>query len=181
MSLALTQVENTIGIGTFVHGDLKGPGGFRIDGTVEGHVEADGPVIVGEKGIVEGNIRAREVVILGRVRGEVRSAGHLEIGPEGKLVGDVLVTSLRLHRGGVFRGASRMVSAHETSPFGILPAESEPRRRGRTLPPPDGAVPPPPIHTPIHSEIAPIAPMSHQRLQQVEADSIPPRAANANE
>ncbi len=166
-------VENTIGAGTFVHGDLKGPGGFRIDGTVDGHVEADGPVIIGESGSVEGSIRARDVVLLGRVRGDIRATGHLEIGPNGKVVGDVSVTSLRMHKGGVFRGASRMAGAEDlvssTTPFGMLPPE---RRRGRTLPPPDGAVVPPP---PTHSDIAPLPPLptiakSQERLRAVDDD-----------
>ena len=72
----------------------------------------------------------------------------LEIGPQGKIVGDVTVESFRMHKGGVFRGTSRMPGAEDmllattTQPLGL----PEPRRaRGRTLPPPDGAVPPPPV------------------------------------
>lgn len=140
-------VENTIGTGTRVCGDIRGPGGVRIDGTVEGAVEVDGPVVVGEGGTVEGGIRGRDIVILGRVRGDVHAGGHLEIGPKGKIAGDVTMESFRLHKGGVFRGTSRMGGAEEMVHIAELPASTTvPTRgaRGRTLPPPAGAVPPPP-------------------------------------
>jgi cytoskeletal protein CcmA (bactofilin family) len=138
-------VENTLGAGTTVRGDLAGPGGFRVDGTVEGSIDAQGPVVIGESGSVDGSVRGRDVVVLGRVRGDVTATGHLEIGPNGKVVGDVTVESFRMHKGGVFRGTSRMPGADDmvlattTQPLGLPP-----RVRGRTLPPPDGAVPPPP-------------------------------------
>lgn len=136
-------VENTIARGTAVQGDLRGPGGFRVDGRVEGSIDADGPVVIGPEGVVEGAVRGRDVVVLGRVHGDVRAAIHLEIGPKGRVVGDVLTQSLRLHKGGVFRGASRMVLDAEPAPANdiSLPA---PKKRVRTLPPPhDTAVPPP--------------------------------------
>lgn len=140
------EVDNTVGAGTVVRGDVVGPGGFRIDGAVAGSIDAQGPVVVGETGVVDGSIRGRDVVVLGKVRGDVTANGHLEIGPSGKVVGDVTVESFRMHKGGVFRGTSRMPAGDDlkviTQPLGIVPALPE-RRRGRTLPPPDGAVPPP--------------------------------------
>jgi cytoskeletal protein CcmA (bactofilin family) len=127
-----------------VRGDLTGPGGFRIDGTVEGSIDAQGPVVIGEAGVVDGSVRGRDVVVLGKVRGDVVAKAHLEIGPNGKVVGDVTVESFRMHKGGVFRGTSRMPGAEDlttnTHPLGLMPAHP---RGGRTLPPPAGAVPPP--------------------------------------
>ena len=163
------DVENTIGTGSRVCGDLAGPGGFRIDGSVEGAVDAEGPVVVGEGGSVEGSIRGREVVVLGRVRGDVHVTGHLEIGPKGKVLGDISVQSFRMHTGGVFRGTSCMPDGEERGvPALSASSESIAARRGRTLPPPNGAVPPPPSL----AELAEISPLlgvpeeavSHERL-----------------
>lgn len=135
------EVENTIGTGTRVLGDIRGPGGVRIDGTVEGAVEVDGPVVIGEGGTVEGGIRGRDVVVLGKVRGDVHAGGHLEIGPKGKIAGDVTMESFRMHKGGVFRGTSKMGGDDVSLPE--LTAALTRGARGRTLPPPAGAVPPP--------------------------------------
>lgn len=175
------HVESTIGRACTVRGDLHGPGGFRIDGTVEGSVEADGPVVVGEGGTVDGSVRGRDVVVLGRVRGDVRAEGHLEIGPEGKVVGDVTVQSFRMHKGGVFRGTSVMPGAEDlttsTNPFGMLPVGEQERRGGRTLPPPNGAVPPPPSAGELVA-IVPEPVASQERLVTSTSTAAPPRAAD---
>jgi cytoskeletal protein CcmA (bactofilin family) len=138
-------VENTIAAGSCVRGDVSGPGGFRVDGTIDGSLAAEGPVLVGEGGTVDGDIRGRDVTVLGRVRGDVVATGHLEIGPKGKVLGDITVQSFRVHTGGVFRGTSCM-GADEPPALAVFGVVSE-GPRGRTLPPPNGAVPPPPMLT----------------------------------
>lgn len=166
------ETDNLVGAGTNVRGDLRGPGGFRVDGAVTGSVEADGPVVIGEAGSVEGSVKGRDVVVLGRVHGDVSASGHLEIGPKGRVMGDVTVASVRVHVGGTWSGATRIGDVGEaprlatsTSPFGILPVgaaidkkadkkvEKEPT--GRTLPPPLGAVPPPPVPVPVITDARP--------------------------
>jgi cytoskeletal protein CcmA (bactofilin family) len=152
------EVENTIGAGSRVRGDLSGSGGFRIDGTVEGGITADGPVVIGEGGSVEGAVRGRDVVVLGRVRGDVHVSGHLEIGPKGKVLGDITVQSFRMHTGGVFRGLSCMPGEEDAAApallFGVASTSTELETRVRTLPPPNGAVVPPP---PALAELAELA------------------------
>lgn len=135
------------GPATCVRGGLTGPGGFRVDGSVEGAIDADGPVVIGQGGSVEGGIRGRDVVVLGRVRGDVHASGHLEIGPKGQICGDITVHSMRMHKGGVFRGTSSMPGdGQPTLPLLAINTalQSFSGNRGRTLPPPTGAVPPPP-------------------------------------
>jgi cytoskeletal protein CcmA (bactofilin family) len=159
------EVDTLVGRGTDVRGDLRGPGGFRVDGTVMGGVEAEGAVVIGEDGAVEGTVKGRDVVVLGRVHGDVVATGHLEIGPKGRVMGDVAVLSLRVHAGGTFQGASRIGEGAaparltaSTNPIGILPVapiSTKPKEKGqagRTLPPPVGAVvppPPPPVTAPV--------------------------------
>ena len=138
------EVENTVATGSRVCGDLSGPGGFRVDGSVEGAVDAGGSVVIGDAGSVDGSVRGRDVVVLGRVRGDVHASGHLEIGPKGKVLGDITVQSFRMHTGGVFRGTSCMPGGEEALPAFGAGLELAAARRGRTLPPPNGAVPPPP-------------------------------------
>ena len=180
-------VENTIGAGSRVRGDLSGPGGFRIDGTVEGEITADGPVVVGEGGVVEGGVRGRNVVVLGRVRGDVHVSGHLEIGPKGKVLGDITVQSFRMHTGGVFRGMSCMPGGEEAPPallVGVGSTTSAFETRVRTLPPPNGAVVPPP---PALAELAELATarasdgpdeaVSQQRLISTAESDAPARRA----
>ena len=190
------DVDNIIAAGTTVHGDLRGTGAFRVDGVVKGSVEADGAIVIGETGTVEGNVRGRQVVVLGRVQGGVSARGHLEIGPKGKVLGDVAVQSFRMHKGGVFDGTSRMMSESDepSGPTAALPPGPPPRRlgsgkaappnkgqKGRTLPPPTGAVPPPPATPepgPVEAEGAP----SRERLATIDLEDVvesPPAARSA--
>lgn len=180
-SMPLYRVDNAIGAGTIVRGDLRSSGGFHIDGHVEGGIHSDGPVIIGEKGCVEGMIVASDVVVLGRTRGDIHASGHLEIGPAGRVVGDITIASFRMHKGGVFRGTSRMPAPGElpeASPVSLLQAPAhEHEHSGRTLPPPgDGAVPPPAgvrDRPPISGAIA--IPPSRSAPPKLSAARINPR------
>lgn len=176
------HADNRIAAGSTVRGDLAGKGSFVVEGRVEGAIETNGPVFIGEGSVVEGGVRGSDVVVLGAVRGDVRAAGHLEIGPKGKVVGDVWLSSLTLHPGGVFYGTSRMAGAEELLALpprqqpGLLGAASDAvdvgaGHSGRTLPPPDGAVPPPPgmrelppLSGPISAVRVPEGLLSHERL-----------------
>lgn len=105
---AIEHIENVLGRSAVVHGDLKAEGSFRIDGTVEGHVESTAAIVVGESGTVRGEVRAREVVVAGHVFGNVVCTGHLEIVATGAIEGDIEAASVSVETGGVFRGQSRM-------------------------------------------------------------------------
>lgn len=117
-------VDNTIGAGTTIRGDLESPGGVRVEGTLDGALDAEGPVVIGEGGAVYGTVRGSEVVVLGTVRGDVQAKGHLEIGPKGTVDGDISVSSFRMHTGGVFRGTSHMPDARADDAVHALPEKS---------------------------------------------------------
>ena len=101
-------IENVIGRSCTIRGDLSAEGAFRIDGTIDGSVESQASVIIGETGVVRGSVRGTDVVIAGTVQGDVICAGHLEILAKGKVEGDIAAKSMRIETGGVFCGNSRM-------------------------------------------------------------------------
>jgi cytoskeletal protein CcmA (bactofilin family) len=114
-------IENVLGQSLTIRGDLTADGGFRIDGTVEGNVESKSSIVVGESGVVRGDVRGTDVVIAGTVQGNVTCTGHLEILAKGRIEGDLDAKSMRIETGGVFRGTSHMgetsarVSGEQTS------------------------------------------------------------------
>jgi cytoskeletal protein CcmA (bactofilin family) len=101
-------IENVLGRSCTVRGDLSAEGAFRIDGTVEGSVESQAAVVVGESGVVRGGVRGTDVVVAGTVIGDVVCSGHLEILAKGRIEGDISAKSMRIETGGVFRGTSSM-------------------------------------------------------------------------
>jgi cytoskeletal protein CcmA (bactofilin family) len=101
-------IENVLGQSLVIHGDLSATGGFRIDGTVEGSVESKAAIVIGEAGVVRGDVRGTDIVVAGQIVGNVTCTGHLEILAKGRIEGDIDAKSVRVETGGVFRGTSRM-------------------------------------------------------------------------
>ena len=101
-------IENVLGPSLVIRGDLTADGGFRIDGTVEGNVESKAAIVVGESGVVRGDVRGTDIVVAGQIIGNVTCTGHLEILAKGRIEGDIDAKSVRVETGGVFRGVSRM-------------------------------------------------------------------------
>ncbi len=102
------KIENVVGRSCTVHGDLLADGAFRVDGTIEGSVESKASVVVGESGTVKGNVKAVDVLVAGKIHGNVCTTGHLDIMSTGVIEGDIDAKSLRVEIGGVFAGTSRM-------------------------------------------------------------------------
>ncbi|HCC33762.1 MAG TPA: hypothetical protein DEQ28_07705, partial [Clostridiales bacterium] len=75
----LERVETVIGRGATVNGTLNGTGTLRVDGKVEGQVVHRGDVVVGETGLIEAAIQARNITVAGEIRGSVEAEGKLEL------------------------------------------------------------------------------------------------------
>jgi cytoskeletal protein CcmA (bactofilin family) len=80
----------------------------RIDGTLRGEVRATDTLVIGERGLVDGTIRAGKLIILGRVKGQVLEAERVEIGPQGTLRGVLETRTLVLQEGGRIDGPCRI-------------------------------------------------------------------------
>jgi cytoskeletal protein CcmA (bactofilin family) len=126
-------IENVLGQSLVVRGDLTADGGFRIDGTVEGNVEARAAIVVGESGVVRGDLRGTDVVVAGKILGNVVCTGHLEILAKGRIEGDIDAKSVRIETGGVFRGTSHM--GDESGRGGGVSGEMTGTKSGRHLSP----------------------------------------------
>jgi cytoskeletal protein CcmA (bactofilin family) len=110
---ARDPIENILGRSGLIRGDLSAEGAFRIDGTIEGSVVSRAEVVIGDTGVVRGDVAGSDVVVAGQIIGNVRCTGHLEILAKGKVEGDIAAQSVRIETGGVFRGTSFMGAASE--------------------------------------------------------------------
>lgn len=105
---ALERVETIIGRGAHFNGSLTGTGTLRVDGKVEGQIVHRGDVVVGETGLVEASIQARNVTVAGEVRGGIEAEGKVELIATGKLTGDIKAGALVINDGAFFHGSSTM-------------------------------------------------------------------------
>jgi cytoskeletal protein CcmA (bactofilin family) len=84
---------------------IKGSESLFIDGKVEGSVNLPGNrVTIGRNGQVAANINAREIVVLGKVRGNVSATDRVDIRAEGSLSGDVAAARISIEDGAFFKG-----------------------------------------------------------------------------
>ncbi len=107
-SASTERVTSVIGPGISWKGDLRGKGGVRIEGTLEGEVAVRGLVIIGETGRVTCEmLKADSVVVAGAVKGSIM-AERLEIRSTGRVWGDVVTVSFATEEGAFLRGQIRM-------------------------------------------------------------------------
>jgi cytoskeletal protein CcmA (bactofilin family) len=97
--------QASIGKGLYIKGEITGTESLFIDGKVEGSVNLNGNrVTVGKNGHVSANITAREIVVLGKVRGNVTATDRVDIRAEGSLTGDVAAARISIEDGAFFKG-----------------------------------------------------------------------------
>ncbi len=96
-----TQLRAMLDKDSQISGKLSFTGPTRIDGTLRGEVRASELLVIGETARVEGDVRAAQLVLLGRVEGQVLGAERVEIGPHGVLRGRLETRALVVHDGAV--------------------------------------------------------------------------------
>jgi cytoskeletal protein CcmA (bactofilin family) len=102
---AATTDQASISKGLFIKGEITGSESLFIDGKVEGSINLNGNrVTVGRNGQVAASITAREVVVLGKVRGNVTASDRVDIRAEGALTGDVAAARISIEDGAFFKG-----------------------------------------------------------------------------
>ncbi len=107
-------IETLISQDTKVEGTIEANGTLRIDGTVIGGISKAAGVIIGESGMVEGNIVSQGVSLAGKVKGNILADTSLELMQGSILKGDIKTTQLSIAEGAHFDGACTMID-HDSS------------------------------------------------------------------
>lgn len=92
------KTETFIGKKTFLEGNLKTEGIIRIDGRVDGSIEADW-VIIGSEGYCKGQIVSKKTLIKGKVEGTIEAQELIEIQSGGIAVGDIVTPKISINEG----------------------------------------------------------------------------------
>ena len=87
-----------------IRGEISTQGTVRVDGRLEGRTHRAGVAIIGSKGVVVGDVEAREVIIGGILEGNVVVEGRIEIQASASVRGDVTAASMLLHEGATIHG-----------------------------------------------------------------------------
>lgn len=114
---------NLIQSGTSITGDIQSNGNIRIDGTLNGTVNAGGKVILGSTGSVEGEIKCINADIEGRVNGIIKVKELLSFKATAVVSGEIYTGKLAIEPGAKFTGTCRMDNITEEAP--VLYAEEQ--------------------------------------------------------
>jgi cytoskeletal protein CcmA (bactofilin family) len=99
---------NRLVAGTRILGDILSESSLRIDGEVIGNISTAAKVVIGETGILKGNLNCAEADIEGTIEGKLFIDGLLILRESSKIYGDIQTVKLHMEEGAVFEGACKM-------------------------------------------------------------------------
>ena len=100
-------IETIVGPNAHFRGDVQSDGGARIEGVFEGTIDITGNLIIGEGAKVIADISAHNISISGAIKGDI-NGNKVEILENGRVWGNLTVTSLLLNEGAYLRGKTTM-------------------------------------------------------------------------
>jgi len=105
-----TRVQAIIGKAVKINGEIYSKEDLHVEGEVEGTIELqEHRLTIGPNGKLRSNVKAREVVILGNVQGNVDVGDKLEVRKDGSLVGDIKTARIVIEDGAYIKGSIDVV------------------------------------------------------------------------
>lgn len=105
------ETANTINLisnGTNVTGDIKSDSGIRVDGQLKGKMDIKGKVVIGNTGIIQGDINCKHLEVSGQVKGNIKADDLVSLKSSAKINGEITTRKLAIEPGAVFTGSCRM-------------------------------------------------------------------------
>jgi len=94
--------------GSKITGKISFEGSARIDGEVDGEINAKDSLLIGESAVVTAQIRAASVSVAGKVSGDIVATQRIEIRPSAKVTGNITAPMLSVQEGALFEGHCSM-------------------------------------------------------------------------
>ena len=123
MSTATSGSKNVLNSDVEIKGNLKFAGELTFDGKLEGEVQTDGVLNLGDSAVITGNINAQSVVVRGKVNGNINAKEKIEIKSKAELFGDIRATKLIVEEGVTFVGRTE-VNPNKVTPTAPRPGEA---------------------------------------------------------
>jgi cytoskeletal protein CcmA (bactofilin family) len=122
-----STISTLLGRDTQIEGTLTFQETIRIDGAVKGKlISSKGTVIVGEKAVINADVRVGVAIIRGKITGKVEAGQRIEIYAPAQVNGDISAPTITIDSGVIFNGQCQMQSRSDSvqRPRGKAPAEA---------------------------------------------------------
>jgi len=107
----MSSSKNILSSDVEIKGTLKFSQDLIIDGKIEGEVNSQGDLTVGENAKIQGDIKTRSVTVFGKVEGNITVTDRCELKQNAELVGDITAGKLAIEEGATFMGSSTVGAA----------------------------------------------------------------------
>ncbi|MFK7911502.1 MAG: polymer-forming cytoskeletal protein [Akkermansiaceae bacterium] len=98
--------RNVLSSDVEIKGSIRFSNDLVVDGKIEGNIDSDGSLTVGENARIRAEIKTRSVIIYGKVHGNIEVSDKVELKANAELVGDIKAASLSIEPGAIFVGKS---------------------------------------------------------------------------
>jgi len=98
------ELNTIVGKASVLDGDIRVQNSMRVDGRIKGNVVCSDTVFIGKEGEVVGEIRARNVLLAGKLVGKILAEGKVYLESKASIRGDVQASRLVVDEGAVFDG-----------------------------------------------------------------------------
>ena len=103
-----TSAATMIGACTTLKGDIQSQQDLRIDGTVIGNVRSAAKIIIGQGGVIEGDLESIQCDVNGKVSGNIRCRELLQLRGESVITGNLYAGKLQIEPSATFNGQCHM-------------------------------------------------------------------------
>jgi cytoskeletal protein CcmA (bactofilin family) len=110
-SRAMGRVDSIIGPDASLRGSYNSKNSVHVDGEIYGNLTCEEGIIVGEKGMIRGNLIGRTILVGGKVKGNITAAERIELQTTCHVEGDLTTPRLIIEEGSVFEGNCQMEDA----------------------------------------------------------------------
>jgi cytoskeletal protein CcmA (bactofilin family) len=134
MNTTPSTAKNVLTSDVEIKGSLKFSGEMTFEGKLEGEIQCDGILNLGDSAVINGNINAQSVVVRGKINGNITAKEKIDVKAKTEMFGDIRATKLAIEEGVTFVGRT------EVNPNKIAPTTA-PARPGEPPKAPEGAKP----------------------------------------
>ena len=104
----MARIDTLVGQHTVLRGDIHYRGGLHVDGAIKGNVIADDDpesvLSVSERGVVEGDVRVYNIILNGKVVGDVHALEKIELAANARVIGNVYYKLIEMAMGSEVNG-----------------------------------------------------------------------------
>lgn len=102
-------IKTVLGKKSTLNGNLQFKNSIKINGKFSGNIVSEGLLYIGEGAVLEANIKAKNVVVCGTVKGNIYSEERVEMLPTGRVYGDVESRKIKISDGVIFNGSCKRI------------------------------------------------------------------------